>query len=256
MVELLKDERNFLYPLCEGKKDIELWSCIEGNMGRAWTDRKDNPSAAVVLVADFLFLLGYTEDVKEAADIIKLLGQFKRRIIVLYDNRWGEFIERNFPDNHKKFSRYALKREPEVFKRDRLENFIKAVEPEFHIDKIDASNYNIVLADELMADCCSNFSSLEDFLKNGIGYLIIRDGLVISAASSYDYCKGSIDITIGTQEEYRKRGLALAVASKLILACLDRNIYPVWDAANMESVALAEKLGYHFEKEYQVYSIR
>ena len=256
MIELSKEEMQCLCVLCDGKKDIEFRSCIEGNMGRAWADRKDNPSVAVVLIADFLFLLGYTEDMKEAADIRELLGQFKRRIIVMYDNRWGEFIEKNFPENHKKFSRYALKREPEVFKRDRLENFIKAVEPEYHIDKIDASNYNIVLADDLMADCCSNFSSLEDFLKNGIGYLIMRDGLVISAASSYTYCKGSIDITIGTQEEYRKRGLALAVASKLILDCMDRNIYPVWDAANMESVALAEKLGYHFEKEYQVYSIR
>lgn len=256
MIELSKDEMHCLYSLCEGKKDIEFRSCIEGNMGRAWADRKYNPLSAVVLVADFLFLLGFTEDVKEAADIRELLRQFKRRIIVMYDNRWGEFIEKNFPENHKRFSRYALKREPEVFKRDRLENFIKAVEPEFHIDKIDASNYNMILADDLMADCCSNFSSMEDFLKNGIGYLIIRDGLVISAASSYTYCKGSIDITIGTQEEYRKRGLALAVASKLILDCMDRNIYPVWDAANMESVALAEKLGYHFEKEYQVYSIR
>jgi hypothetical protein len=33
-------------------------------------------------------------------------------------------------------------------------------------------------------------------------------------------------------------------------------ISPRWDAANMESVALAEKLGYHFDKEYQAYSIR
>lgn len=36
---------------------------------------------------------------------------------------------------------------------------------------------------------------------------------------------------------------------------MERNIYPRWDAANLESVAIAEKLGYHFDKEYEVYSI-
>ncbi|MBK1809116.1 GNAT family N-acetyltransferase [Clostridium sp. YIM B02505] len=53
----------------------------------------------------------------------------------------------------------------------------------------------------------------------------------------------------------KQGGLALACASKLILDCLERVIYPRWDAANLESVALAEKLGYHFDKEYIVYSI-
>ncbi|WP_136605587.1 GNAT family N-acetyltransferase [Paenibacillus dokdonensis] len=30
---------------------------------------------------------------------------------------------------------------------------------------------------------------------------------------------------------------------------------PNWDAANLESVSLAEKLGYQLEREYEVYSI-
>lgn len=64
-----------------------------------------------------------------------------------------------------------------------------------------------------------------------------------------------IEITIGTKNEYRRKGLALAVASRLILDCAERNIYPRWDASNIESVELAEKLGYHFDKEYEVYSI-
>jgi RimJ/RimL family protein N-acetyltransferase len=41
----------------------------------------------------------------------------------------------------------------------------------------------------------------------------------------------------------------------LIMECLDRGLYPSWDAANKGSVALAEKLGYHFEKEYVTYEI-
>lgn len=255
MIELLKEEMYCLNQLCEEQLNVELRSCIEGNMGRAWVDRKDKPSIAIVVVADFCFLLGCTEDKSYEAAMKELLEQYKRKIIVLYNEYGVSVIEKYFPNNHKKYSRYAIKKELDVFQMDKLKNFIEIVEPKFHIEKIDESNYNKVLEDEFMADCCSNYSSLEEFLKNGMGYVIIHDDEIISGASSYSYCKGSIDITIGTKEEYRQKGLALACASKLILDCLDKNIYPRWDASNLESVALAEKLGYHFEKEYQVYSI-
>ena len=255
MIELSKEEMYCLCLLCEGQLDVELWSCVEGNMGRAWVDRKAEPSIAMVVVADFCFLLGCTEDMSDKVAIKELLEQFKRKIIVANDTYGISVIEKYFPSNHKKYSRYAIKKETDVFKKDVLNNFIAAIEPKFHIEKINEVNYNKVLEDEFMADCCSNYSSLGEFLKSGIGYVIIHDGEIISGASSYSYCKGSIDITIGTKEKYRQRGLALACASKVILDCLDKNIYPRWDASNLESVALAKKLGYHFKKEYKVYSI-
>lgn len=33
-------------------------------------------------------------------------------------------------------------------------------------------------------------------------------------------------------------------------------LYPSWDAANRESVALAEKLSYHFDREYTAYQVK
>jgi RimJ/RimL family protein N-acetyltransferase len=36
---------------------------------------------------------------------------------------------------------------------------------------------------------------------------------------------------------------------------MDKGLYPSWDAANRTSVALAEKLGYHFDKEYVTYAV-
>lgn len=37
---------------------------------------------------------------------------------------------------------------------------------------------------------------------------------------------------------------------QLILDCLDKGKYPNWDAANLNSVSLAEKLGYVLEESY------
>lgn len=256
MVELLNSEMNCLIPLIREKQDVELWAVVEGKMlGKAWVDNKKNPLTALVLIADFCFLLGLNENEGNEVCIKKLLEKFKGKIFVPYSNYWNLFIEKHFSNNHKKYIRYAIKREQDVFDRYKLKNFIDIVEHEFFIEKIDQNNYNKVLEDEFMADCCSNFSSLEDFLNNGIGYIIIHENEIISGASSYSYCNGAISITIGTKREYRKKGLALACASKVILECLDKNVYPKWDASNLESVTLAEKLGYHFDKEYEVYSI-
>lgn len=255
MIELLKNERAPLQNLCLGKSDVELFSCIEGNAGQVWVNNKENPTLAIILIADFCFLLGHSEKLEDGDYIIKIYDNIKRKIIVPDSSFWIKVIETYFPDNHRTFSRYSIKTEPEVFNKDNLNSYIKAIESKFDIVNIDKTNYKKVLADDFMADCCSNYSSLDDFTKNGLGYLIIHDDEIISAASSYGYCIGSIEITIGTKEDYRQKGLALACASKLILDCLARGIYPHWDAANLESVALAEKLGYHFNKEYIVYSL-
>ncbi len=256
MIELLKKKMTCLIPLINGKLDVELWACVEGKMmGQAWADNKKNPSIAMVLIADFCFLLGSNEEGEYEGHIKQLLEQSKGKIIVPYNNYWNLFIEKYFSNNHKKYLRYSIKKELDVFERNKLKNYINVVENEFSIVKIDETNYNKVLQDPFMSDCCSNFSSLEEFLSNGIGYIIIHEDQIISGASSYAYCKGNIDITIGTKKEFRQRGLALACASKVILDCLDKDIYPKWDAANLKSVALAEKLGYHFDKEYYVYSI-
>lgn len=255
MLELLKEEMKLLGAFRQDKIDVPLWSCIEGKMGKAWVDQKENPAIAIIVVGDFCYLLGRITSNNVEYKIDELLEKCKGKIIITDDSSWVSTIESFYPNHLKRFSRYSIKRELDVFKKSILDRYIDAIDCEFNINKIDESLYFKIVEDNFMADCCSNYSSLEDFLRNGIGYAIVHNGVIISAASSYSYCEGNIEITIGTRNEYRRKGLALAVASKLILDCMEKNIYPRWDAANLESVALAEKLGYHFDKEYEVYSI-
>ncbi len=224
-------------------------------MGRVWVDRKDEPTISIVVGGDFSFILGCAEDNGDKAVLKVLVENCRGKIIVTDDILLISKLEKFYPDNFKRFSRYAIKREPNVFNKEHLGEFIKAVEPEFYVTRIDESIYYKLLEEDWTTDFCSNFSSIEEYLKHGIGYVIIQDGQIISGAGSYSYCRGSIEVTIETRKEYRRRGLALACASKVILECLERNIYLRWDAANLNSIALAEKLGYHFDKEYVVYSI-
>ena len=84
---------------------------------------------------------------------------------------------------------------------------------------------------------------------------MLKDGKIVSAASSYSRYLRGIDIEIDTVKEERCKGLGSAAAARLILQCLDGGLYPAWDAANKLSVRLAEKLGYEFSREYICYGM-
>lgn len=93
------------------------------------------------------------------------------------------------------------------------------------------------------------------YQQYGLGVLIFQNGEPVAGASSYSAFEGGIEIEIDTKAEFRRRGLATVCGAKLILECMDRGWYPSWDAQNPFSLALAEKLGYHFDHEYTAYEL-
>lgn len=105
-------------------------------------------------------------------------------------------------------------------------------------------------------DLVSQFENYDLYKKSGLGVVILKDGELVAGASSYSRYREGIEIEIDTREDHRRNGLAYACGAKLILECLKRGLYPSWDAQNQWSVALAEKLGYHFSHEYTAYEIR
>lgn len=107
----------------------------------------------------------------------------------------------------------------------------------------------------LSEDFTGQFNSIDDYVNRGLGFCILHQGKVVCGASSYSVYNGGIEVEIDTHPEHRRKGLATVAASALILCCLEKGIYPSWDAANLTSVALAEKLGYILDKPYDTYYI-
>ena len=77
----------------------------------------------------------------------------------------------------------------------------------------------------------------------------------MSGASSYTRYREGIEIEVDTVKAERRKHLALIACSALILRCLNEGLYPSWDAQNMASVRLAEKLGYQVDHEYAAYEV-
>ena len=115
--------------------------------------------------------------------------------------------------------------------------------------------YEACLNDGWSRDLVSAFGSYESFSAHGIGCAVLFGNTIVSGASSYSYYSGGIEIEIDTRADFRRRGLALVCGARLILECLDRGLYPSWDAQNLGSLSIAKKLGYEFSHEYPAYEI-
>jgi predicted GNAT family acetyltransferase len=102
----------------------------------------------------------------------------------------------------------------------------------------------------------SDFDSVSDFIGRGIGYYAEKNGEVIGAAYSSLVCNQGIEISLFVSDDYRRQGIATALSANLVRWCLENNMDAHWDAANLESCKLAEKLGYIPAGEYQAYYLK
>lgn len=152
-------------------------------------------------------------------------------------------------------SRYAIKKEPHIFNKEKLEKVVASLPEQYTLSMIDERLYQMCKAEVWSADLVSQFPNYENYRKFGIGAIICKENIIISGASSYTRYKEGIEIEIDTREKYRRKGFAYVCSAKLIFECLKRNLYPSWDAQNKGSVALAEKLGYHYSHTYTAIEI-
>lgn len=239
--------------LFEGWQETLIWSCLQKVMGKIYTVSLEAPASAMALLGDFCFLAGAPDE--ELARYGPEEGGREFMIMVPQSGGWEELIEEHFQEKAKKVTRYAIKKEPDVFDRAALEEAAAGL-PEGYTLKM--------MGEELFRKCgeipwcrdwVAQYDTYESYRRYGLGAVILKDGEPVSGASSYSGYRGGIEIEIDTRQDYRRKGLACVCGAKLILECLNRGWYPSWDAQNKWSVALAEKLGYHFDHEYTAYEV-
>ncbi|MDE6664534.1 MAG: GNAT family N-acetyltransferase, partial [Lachnospiraceae bacterium] len=175
-------------------------------------------------------------------------------IMVTQNPEWDKLIKECYGDRAKEVTRYAIKKDTE-FDKIKLQQAVNSLSSEFELRLIDQELYGMCLENEWSRDLVSQFPNYEIYEKLGLGVAALKDGILVSGASSYSRYNEGIEIEIDTYKDYRRKGLAYACGAKLILECIDRGLYPSWDAQNMWSVALAQKLGYCYEHPYLAYEV-
>lgn len=248
MVVAIVENRETIASLYVGWEETMIYSYLQGRMGKAYVTSKSKPRSAVIKIADFCFFAGLVD-----ADLIRYVSQ-EAVVLVPRNDAWAKAIEEVCPKATKR-SRYALKKEPHVFDQTYLQGIVKKLDTIYEIQLINEKTYQQIMGQSWSKDLCYNFDDYLDFSKRGLGVVILHQGEVIAGASSYTVYHEGIEIEIDTKKEYRRNGLGLVCGAKIILECLQRDLYPSWDAHNLGSLSLAKKLGYHFDQEYVVYEV-
>lgn len=239
--------------LFRGWQETLIWSCLQGIMGKIYVEACENPLSGMAMLGDFCFLAG--EPDKELVRQAPQLMQREFFIIVPQHEGWYGLIEDCFKEHTKRVVRYALKKEPDVFCEEKLQSAVSSLPDGYTLKMIDEELFWQCRKHGWCRDWTAQYADYKMFQTYGLGIAALKDGEPVSGASSYSGFKGGIEIEINTREDHRRKGLAYACGAKLILECLKRGWYPSWDAQNKWSLALAEKLGYHFEREYTAYEV-
>ena len=228
-----------------------IWSCLQGVMGEIYTNSQDD--AAMAMLGAFAFYAG-----EPSEKLIRFKPESCKQdfiIMVPQNNQWAELIEKCYGKNAKKVSRYAIKKEKDIFDKCKLQQAVLQLPEGYELKLLEADEYELCQKNKWANDLVSQFKDYNTYRKLGLGVVVLKDGELVAGASSYSRYNAGIEIEVDTREDHRRKGLAYASAAKLILECLEKNLYPSWDAQNMWSVALAEKLGYHFSHEYTAYEV-
>ncbi|MGM9604045.1 MAG: GNAT family N-acetyltransferase [Faecousia sp.] len=233
--------------LFSGWNETLITSCLQGVMGCVYVDG----NAAAAYLGDLSFYAGTPSE-----ELLRFKPNPGSRFVIMVpgNEQWNPLLEQIYGERAKKVTRYAFGKNT-VFDRTHLEA-LKARLPEgYTMELLGEDVYDYCRKNEWCRDWVSQFDSFGDFRRRGLGMVVKKDGIPVSGASSYSIYQEGIEIQIDTREDHRRQGLATAAAAGLILECLDRGLYPSWDAANLWSVALAEKLGYRFDHEYDAYFV-
>lgn len=244
--------KSLIEPFFEQFDDTLLRSYFEGHMGEAWVDDLIDPTAAQVTVSVFTFYAG-DHDSPAAEELLRNLPEDV--LIIVEADGWKRRLEEVHAGAFEKFSRFRFYNNGRDFDLQHLKSLIADLPDEFTLQKIDKTVIKMPSLHSLSEDFTGNFDSDEDYLQRGMGYAVIHNGIVVSAASSFSVYNEGIEIEVGTHPDYRRKGLAAITSAALILDCLDNDIYPNWDAANSESVKLAEHLGYVMKEAYDTYYV-
>lgn len=233
--------------LFEGWQETLIFSCLQNVMGKIYVTDLEQPKSAFAFVGCFGFYAG-------EPNVELVINKPEGFVILVPQNeQWAALIEKYY-SSAKKVIRYAIKKNT-TFDVNMLRREIGKLPDGYELKRIDAEIYDQCLKNPATEDFVSAFDSKEKYLQMGRGMVITKNGAIVAGASSYTRYNEGIEIEVDTIESERRKHLATIACSALILKCLDEGLYPSWDAQNMNSVHLAEKLGYEFDHEYVAYEV-
>ncbi|MBR6917738.1 MAG: GNAT family N-acetyltransferase [Clostridia bacterium] len=230
--------------------------CLEGRIGEIYAPAEKHPESVMFRVNEII-LFGGTPDRELASYYPETYKTHFALMSAKGDSpEWYSLIEEVYGDKATRITRYATEIDSiDLFDKEYLSSVAADLPDGYETVPIDEKLYYACQVDPDFSDFVAQYPTYEDFKEHGIGFICLYNGEPASGISSFADYEGTIELELATKPAHRRRGLAAAVSARIVLECISRGLYPSWDAANISSLNLAYKFGYHLDHEYTAYEI-
>lgn len=230
--------------------DISIECVLEDQMGFAYVDNAEQPSAYLIRIGPFHYFAG---DVSGAGAQEMLKGFPPYNLFMSASAGWAEAFKGFYGERFITIERYSFS--SDNLSLEHVTKLCQASKFAQEVKQMDVALLERLKGKDHFIDV-SDFESSADFEERGIGFYLEKDGEVVGAAYSSLVCSTGIEVSLFVEEAYRRQGVATVLSANLIRWCLEHNLDAHWDAANPESCKLAEKLGYTSAGSYQAYYLK
>lgn len=227
--------------------DLSIACVLEDQMGRAFANDLHDPTVFRIEGGPFIY---YAGDPSGPAAREALASMSPDQLLMPSAPGWLEAARQVHGERLVPFDRYRFS--SERLSADHLDQLAQAAPTGMSIRRMDVMIAHQVWGQENYSEL-SEFDSAGDFAERGIGYYASMGDGIAGAAYSSLVCSQGIEISIFIEPEQRRKGIAIALAARLIRWCLEQGFEPHWDAANPESCKLAMKLGYSPAGSYEAH---
>lgn len=217
-------------------------------MGQAFTDDPHAPTAWRISIGPFWYFAGDAAGPGGRA----LLSEWPPyNLLMPSPPGWAGAARSLFGEQLVSFSRYSFA--ADGLDESHLAALVHASPQRDRVVAVDEALLPRLTAGEQGMMDIADFDSPADFLARSLGFAALDGERLMGVAYGSLACSRGLEVSLFVDEAYRRQGVATALAGSLLLACLRLGLRPNWDAANPESCALAEKLGYVSAGQYEAY---
>jgi GNAT superfamily N-acetyltransferase len=249
-LELTKTNRLLLARAFRNNKrvDYSIDCVLEGQMGKAFVDDLAHPAAYRITIGPFWYFAG---DARGAGRYQMMENFPAYNLLMPSSGDWLEVAKEIFGGHLQSFPRYSFS--SAGLSAQHLEGILSQSPFRERLMPLSVDLAGILSQQPDSYLEISDFDSPQDFIDRSLGFTVLDGEKVMGVAYSSLVCSRGIEVSLFVEENYRRQGVATAMAGKLLLACLEQGLRPNWDAANPESCKLAEKLGYELVDTYESY---
>jgi hypothetical protein len=234
--------------------DLAIESLLEGRRGgnlKLWADDLTNPALSAIAHGSFTRFAGEPAGRPAAS---ALISRLKTPLFVQPSPAgWIQLLEEAHGERVKQTRRYRLW--SNGLRKSHLVEILRASPWADSVRRLEKPHAKRLSEDAWGQYHFPNCAEPQQLVEKGMGFCIHVDDEIVSCCSSILTSRTGHEVNIITKPAYRRQGMAMAVAARFVLECLEKNLEPHWDGANEASKKLAVGLGYIDAGTYSIYYV-